>query len=826
MVNYKYSDLFNKDSVDKQVKIEYDCGTITNDELFSESIELTESLCSENELRFGCCEASVLKFKVANIMQPLSGKWLTVSETMKNCEDAPFLIGKYKVTSDKPTADRRYREITAYDAMSGIISADVTNWYNSVLPTKESTMTMKNFRTSFIQYFGIEQEEVALINDDMMVEKTVEPAEISGKDVITAICEINGCFGHIGRNGKFQYIYLEQETQGLYPKNDLYPMDDLYPRDPKSTQLGKGIYISCQYEDFLTKPINKLQIRKKENDIGSISGTGDNCYIIEDNFLLYGKNSDQLKIIGDNIYNKIRGIIYQPFDCEAKGNPCMEVGDAIRLLTKYEIVESYILKRTLRGIQALRDNYSADGAKEYSKKVNAVNKSIVQLKGKLNTLERTVEETQSTIADTEEGLQTQITQNTKSIIEEVRQREKNENELSSRIELTVKSISMTVNNGDETAGIEISIENENGDINKVTGTIQMTGLVSFRNLSTSGETVINGENIATGTINCNLLNGGEINGQCIRGGTIDGTEITGQKITGGTITGSTIDTDKLKIYDKLVMTFPETGAVNKGETITILSLNNYMEPPVIKFGRSDINYIDCLCTLACDKELFVNKSAYFNGNIYLQKTKIDGSPDNQYINAYWKDDNVHSVLTVNEDALTTGIGWNGVTQNSDGTEKKYATVLNLRGQTVKAPNVGGVTITSDERLKNSFENLDVFDEVYMDLCPISFKYNNGKSGRKHFGFGAGQVKKAFENHEFSTEDFAGFVQMLDDPESEDYCGIEDPMGLIYTEFVAWNTHMIQKLYKKVELQQKEIEDLKRIVEELRERGVSDEYSIC
>lgn len=428
MVDYKYFDLFIKDSIDKQVKIEYAGGTITNTELFSESMELTESLCSESELRFGCCEASILKFKVANIMQPLIGKWLTVSETLNGNTDVPFQIGKYKVSSDKPTADRKHREIVAYDAMYDIINADVANWYNSVLPNKESTMTMKNFRTSFMQHFGLEQEEIELVNDGMTVEKTIEPAEVSGKDVITAICEINGCFGHIGRDGKFHYIYLNGDIQGLYPADNLYPdhapeymvqaeTGHLYPQDPKSLRVGaRGDYISCQYEDFLVKSINKLQIRQEENDIGTIIGEGgDNCYIIEDNFLVYGKSADELWRIANNIFNNIVHLIYRPYELEVRGNPCLEVGDAIRVSTRYELVESYILKRTLKGIQALRDSYSAEGEEYRNGNVNGIQKYIIQLKGKTNILTRTVEETRSTITDVEAGLQSDIVQTAESI---------------------------------------------------------------------------------------------------------------------------------------------------------------------------------------------------------------------------------------------------------------------------------------------------------------------------------------------------------------------------------------------------------------------------
>ena len=314
--------------------------------------------------------------------------------------------------------------MVAYVALYDIIIADVAYLYNTILPDKTSTVTLKEFRTSFVAHFGLEQEEIDLVNDSMVVEKTIEPSEISGKDVLSAICEINGCFGHIGRNGKLKYIVLPQGIQGLYPADNLYPADDLYPRDPKSTRLGKGLYISAQYEDFITKSITKLQIRQEENDIGVITGSGDNCYIVEDNFLVYGKSSDDLKVIADNLLSVIRGIIYRPFEADVKGNPCLEVGDPVRLSTKYELIESYILKRTLKGVQALRDDYVAEGVEEYSEKVNSVHKSIIQLKGKANILERSIEETKSTIIDVEKGLQSQITQTATEIRTEVSNVEK------------------------------------------------------------------------------------------------------------------------------------------------------------------------------------------------------------------------------------------------------------------------------------------------------------------------------------------------------------------------------------------------------------------
>ena len=439
MVNYQYAELFKKDSIDKQLTIETDDKTtkITNVELHQEQFELTESICSESELTIGSCEAAVLKFTVSNIFLPMKDKMITIKTVIDNNTANPFQIGRYKVYSDTPTADRTKRDIVAYDRLYDVINADVAEWYNTLLPEKDSTTTMKAFRDSFFGYFGIEQADAQLVNDDMKVEKTVEPEELSGATVLNCICEINGCFGHIGRDSKFHYIYLEQEIQGLYPRNNLYPADDLYPREPKSTRIGKNLYISAQYEDFLVKTIDKLQIRKEEDDIGVIVGSGTNAYVIQDNFLVYGKGSEELTGIANNIYGKIRGIIYRPFSADCKGNPCIEVGDAVRLPTKYEIIESYVLKRTLKGIQALRDEYEATGEEYRSTQVNSVHKSIIQLKGKTNVLTRTIEETNSKITDVESGLSSEIKQTATDIRTEVKN---TADGLSSSIEQTANSI--------------------------------------------------------------------------------------------------------------------------------------------------------------------------------------------------------------------------------------------------------------------------------------------------------------------------------------------------------------------------------------------------
>lgn len=506
MVDYKYKDIYNDTSVSKKMQIECSDGSVLNEEDWKgESAELTERLCSESEISFGRCEASTFKLRVRERVVPLAGKKISVSVTLEGADEAPFMMGVYKVDSDVPTADRRYRDIVAYDAMYDILNTDVAAWYNSLT----FPITLRQFRDSFCNYAGVEQEEITLINDDMVVEKTIDPGELPGKTVIEAICEINGCFGHIGRNGKLRYVVLEQMIEGVYPADDLYPSDDLYPADPMgTTEVSRSNYISCQYEDFICQHIDKLQIRQEENDIGAISGTGNNCYIIEDNFLVYGKSAAELQTIADNVLSVIGVVWYRPAQVEARGNPCLEVGDGILLHTTRETIYTYILQRTLKGIQALKDSYTAEGEEYRTGQVNGIMKSIIQLKGKSNVLTRTVEETKLELKDVNENLSAQISINAQQILTKV-----SKDNIVSEINQTAESIKIKAEridlvgivNADEMVVKYATIENLNITKLELNNLIATKATIDSLNAVSARLSNVESNYISAGTVKANYM---------------------------------------------------------------------------------------------------------------------------------------------------------------------------------------------------------------------------------------------------------------------------------------------------------------------------------
>lgn len=454
MSNYTYADLFDKSASKKEITIETEDKSvkITNSEIHFEQFELKEILCDDDYLTFGQCNASQLKFKISNVFTSMIGKQINVSAVINGHTDTPFVFGKYRVISDKPTDDKRYRNVTAYDVIYDIGESEVSSWYNGL----KFPLTLKQFRDSFFSYFGVEQVATTLPNDSMEVAETIKPSELSGQTVMEAICSINGCFGHINHDGKFEYVFLKEIISGLYPQKGLYPR-----KGSEKEKVTGGKYKSVKYEDFVCQKVTKVQIRQSENDIGAVYPDteiteNDNSYILQDNFLVYGMGADALETVARNLYEVIKVVKYRPYNCEKIGNPCLSLGEAVNVYTAKEIIESYVLSRTYKGIQQPTDTISASGkSPKYSEQVNGINKSIIQLRGKTNELERTVEETRSEIKDVESGLDTKITQNAGKIEAEAKRATDTEVELAAAISLQADQIKLKVSKGDVSSQLSV-----------------------------------------------------------------------------------------------------------------------------------------------------------------------------------------------------------------------------------------------------------------------------------------------------------------------------------------------------------------------------------
>lgn len=156
--------------------------------------------------------------------------------------------------------------------------------------------------------------------------------------------------------------------------------------------------------------------------------------------------------------------------------------------------------------------------------------------------------------------------------------------------------------------------------------------------------------------------------------------------------------------------------------------------------------------------------------------------------------------------LARGTSWGGVCVGDDSQQ------LRLYGSSIWASHS---ISTSDENLKENFTTLDQYENFYMNLNPIGFNYIGDYDGKKtHFGFGAHKTEDVLESEGYDADKFAVVTHRpLVQEDIEKRFGkdvevdIETEYGVSYTEFIALNTHMIQKTRRELTKVKQEKADL-------------------
>lgn len=453
--------------------------TIPMEQICAETLSLTENLSSGSNIAWGSCEAAKFVVTVADVDEEIEGREFTATLSIG---DYKMAYGIYVVDSVVQQADRRKRKITAYDRMIKF-DVDVSDWYHSMYPTDDTTHTIQELRDSLCEHIGVPQQQTVLINDEMVVGKTISPESLCGRDVLKAICEINGAFGHFDRTGMLTYISL-QDT-GLYPSDTLYPGDDLYPQSGWAAAEELEYYKTITYEDYLIDGIDRVQVRQEDGDIGAVVGSGSNAYVVEGNFLAYGLGSADLTKLAWSIYDSIAGKTYRPAKIVSYAMPWIEVGDGLRAITTDTEIATFVLTRTMSGIQAMMDTVEAKGTKTQGQSFGIQNE-IIQLKGKTAVIVRNVDEVSATVTDLEKHTTAQLKVVSDQITAEVKRATGQEVELAGSISVLAGQIEAKVSRGDLVAAINLEVNKAGSCITMEAGHFIFKGSNFYVNEDGSG----------------------------------------------------------------------------------------------------------------------------------------------------------------------------------------------------------------------------------------------------------------------------------------------------------------------------------------------------
>ena len=425
--------------------------TIKGSNVLSEQMTLHESICEEEQLKFGGCNASSFELTVFNLNSGIKGYEI---EPMLITNKTEIPLGVFYVETIEKYAGKDYKKLTAYDKMR-YFDVDVKDWYDNLT----FPISVKNFRNSLCEYVGVEQNDVTLITDNIMLTKELDSSSgINGLSLMKQICEISGVFGRMDRYGKFDYLSLESSM--LLPADDLYPANDLYPSAGSGdSENSFNIPTSLMYEhplveDFFTSNIDGVIIVDSEG-AQVLTEYNQNPYYAQDNFVIIGQTHETITELANALLSKISSISYRPINSsKIKGQPYVECGDFISGEVNGYGFEAYVFQRDLTGIKALRDSFICKGKEMLENDMNGVT-------AQLQRLNKTTERVKTSVQVTEKGLESEVKRATDA-----------ENDLSTRIEQTEQQIVLRVDSetgkivqvsliGDTGSGTEFKVDADN-----------------------------------------------------------------------------------------------------------------------------------------------------------------------------------------------------------------------------------------------------------------------------------------------------------------------------------------------------------------------------
>lgn len=378
---------------EKRLTLSFNGGiTLGNADIVSEQFKITQTLCEETSLTFGKVCPAQLYVKIFDTQNNYKGQICTVSLSSYDENDnlmGTIQLGTFTITSDSRTSDKNYRELIGYDALYQLSKYSyLDEWLDYSAQTSKSNLStfisvfLNDVRlaisctidTSYVQSYAY--GNLASVK----VQGNTGQSTLSYLDMLQMVCEVLGCFAFLDFNGKLRFVQAKQISTQLseyaFTENADGSTTDESSRQTsaKFVAYSPSDYYSggFTYEDFKTANYTQLSIvadlldgsDTTENYTTYTSGTDGVNYTIQQNILTKGWTKTQLGYIltAWNHFFDYKNISYNPCDLQKQYDPRIELGDYIQVTTQNnEVVTFPVLKRTINGIVAMKDDYTATG---------------------------------------------------------------------------------------------------------------------------------------------------------------------------------------------------------------------------------------------------------------------------------------------------------------------------------------------------------------------------------------------------------------------------------------------------------------------------------
>ena len=357
------------------------CG---NSDIYEDSFSLEETVM-DSTVEFVGCISSILRAKISTLKLPKSNYagaavtatlevWLD-EETIS--ESIPLFIGF--VDSCQKSADGHWQEIVCYDSLAYLTETPVYNIYKAAF--NGNTRTVQYFREYVLSALGLSYETQSLCNDAVKFKKRFRNKDMTALALIRHICQINGAFGIINRDGNFEYRQIDDEA---LPESVPYYRELKYSQSPiepihnavtiRQSSQDAGVTVTWDnYQQYAgTDPgwsddsQDDYLVDDDDEDIP------DGNYVIEGNLIAHKLKKGKKQVMAANIMASVgHDAVFREHRVVCNGLPYLECCDKV-LFTKADStqIEFVITKRTLKGVQNMTDTFECMPTQEYKSELS------------------------------------------------------------------------------------------------------------------------------------------------------------------------------------------------------------------------------------------------------------------------------------------------------------------------------------------------------------------------------------------------------------------------------------------------------------------------
>ena len=349
---------------------------ITNTQIVSESMKLTQAICDETDLKFGGCIAGSFEIDISSSITDLTGRYITVdcSQKARDAQGNVYTFDCYlfsgEVFSCRYSKTRLTRKLIAYDRFYWRGQLNCAGVYSSLF-SNGATVTLGTLRGALLSHFDIRQAAngssepiVPLPADGYVLKKDDDLGKsMTLSDALRMIGEMNGVFLMLNGHGDIEYITISG--------------------NPSPESYGY-IYKSAEAEDFIRMGFDAFETYS----LGVYDLIGidqEHIYGLDNPLVTSGyQDPSRLPPDADNFriaLNAVKSgitpnfqISYRPFSMKTETRLWLQPGDRISFTLDWfsvtaqgsvqehtQTVTSVLLSRRITGISAMTDELSAQG---------------------------------------------------------------------------------------------------------------------------------------------------------------------------------------------------------------------------------------------------------------------------------------------------------------------------------------------------------------------------------------------------------------------------------------------------------------------------------